>query len=266
MSDIPVGTDFLSWLLQNEQRMDWQLFSDPWDQMQRKHNPFRDEQIDAILQGADILEERMHTVLDLGCGPGILGRRIHEKRPNIGYFGADGDPLMLAALRNLFPSPVRHSLLVDIRSHGWLHQYRSSFDAVVSLTALHWLTKPQLVQLYAAVFDTLKPGGLIVIGDPYIPEPLSDRKELIAFQEQYSSSETGMTWDDFWAAFYEKYPIKNMRASFQDSRYGGDLFQGSDDGYPILFYLDSLKKTGFLCPSVLWKKGLRVVYQGKKPS
>jgi SAM-dependent methyltransferase len=266
MQNLPVCDNLLSWLQKHGQHVDWQLFSDPWDQMQRKHNPFRDEQIEAILSGAGIAEDEMHTVLDLGCGPGILGRRIHSKRPHIEYYGVDGDPLMLAAMQYLLPSPHMHPLLVDLRSHGWLLQYQNNFDAVVSLTALHWLTKTQLEQLYRAMLAVLKPGGRLVIGDPYLPESTSDRKESLRLQERYRSSETGMTWDEFWAAFYDRYPINEIRAAYQDACFGGDLFQGSDDGYPISFYLNSLGKAGYIEPSVYWTKGLRVVYRGIKPS
>jgi len=38
-------------------------------------------------------------------------------------------------------------------------------DAVVSTTALHWLSAEELPGLYAAVFGLLKPGGLLLNGD-----------------------------------------------------------------------------------------------------
>jgi len=265
MQNTPIGENLLSWLQMYDKLVDWQLFSDPWDQMQRKHNPFRDEQIEAILSGVGIAEVEIHTVLDLGCGPGILGRRIHSKRPHIEYYGVDGDPLMLAAMQHLLPGPHVHPLLVDLKSHGWLLGYPNTFDAVVSLTALHWLTKLQLEQLYRAMLAVLKPGGKLVIGDPYLPESSSDRTELLDLQEQHLSSQTGMTWDEFWTAFYYRYPIREMRAAYQNSRFGGDLFRGSDDGYPISFYLNSLGKAGYINSSVHWSRGLRVVYRGIKP-
>jgi len=265
MRGLPDQLNLLSWLKANEQQLDWHLFADPWDQMQRKHNPFRDEQIDVILKGACILSEEVHHVLDLGCGPGILGRRIHSLRPQVVYFGADGDPLMLTAMEHLLLRTSTHPLLVDIRSRDWLQTYQNYFDAAVSLTALHWLTKVQLAQLYRAVFSALKPGGRLVVGDPFLPDSPSDRKRLHDLQEQYSLREAGMTWDQFWTSFYKRYPIKEMRASHQETFYGGDLFEGSDDGYPISFYLESLQETGFMSPSIIWTRGLRVVYQAEKP-
>jgi SAM-dependent methyltransferase len=266
MESIPASQNLLSWLREHDQHVEWQLFAAPWDHMQREHNPFRDEQIEAILSGAGIAGDEIHAILDLGCGPGILGRQILSRRPTIEYYGADGDPLLLAAMQHLLPSSHVHPLLVDLRSHGWLLRYQNTFDAVVSLTALHWLTTQQLEQLYKAMHHVLKPGGRLVIGDPYLPESPSDRKKLLDLQEQYRSVETGMTWDEFWDAFYDTYPIREMKAAYQDSRFCGTLFQGSDDGYPISFYLKSLEKTGYMDSSIYWKKGLRVVYGGTKPN
>lgn len=265
MKTLPDAINLLSWLKQNDHNLDWQLFADPWDQMQRKHNPFRDEQIDSILKAARISDEEVHAVLDLGCGPGILGRRIHSLRASITYLGADGDPLMLTAMKHLLVNSSMQPLLVDIRSQGWLQGYQNYFDAVISLTALHWLTRVQLIQLYKAIHFALKPSGRLVVGDPFLPDSPSDQKNLHDLQEQYSSLEAGMTWDQFWAAFYERYPIKEIRAAHQDTCYGGDLFKGSDDGYPISFYLESLEEAGFTSPSIIWQKGLRAVYYGKKP-
>jgi SAM-dependent methyltransferase len=172
---------------------------------------------------------------------------------------------MLTAMQHLLLSTSTHPLLVDIRSRDWLQMYQNHFDTVVSLTALHWLTKVQLAQLYRAVLSALKPGGRLVVGDPFLPDSPSDRKHLHDLQEQYSLREAGMTWDQFWTSFYEIYPIKEMRASHQEACCGGDLFGGSDDGYPISFYLESVLEAGFLPPSIIWKKGLRVVYQAEKP-
>jgi trans-aconitate methyltransferase len=83
--------NFETWLEENDQLIDWNLFSLPWDSMQLKHNPFRQEQIEAILHSSGVLHKESPIVLDLGCGPGILGRHILNKRPKAQYFGIDGD-------------------------------------------------------------------------------------------------------------------------------------------------------------------------------
>src|SRR5271157_1179371 len=80
---------FDRWPKENKMLVDWNLFSAPWDAMQLKHNPFRQEQIEAILTSSGILEKESPIVLDLGCGPGILGRQFIHQKPLTRYFGAD---------------------------------------------------------------------------------------------------------------------------------------------------------------------------------
>ena len=43
-------------------------------------------------------------------------------------------------------------------------------DAAVSTTALHWLTQPALVALYAELAQLLRPGGLVLNGDHLIED------------------------------------------------------------------------------------------------
>jgi 2-polyprenyl-3-methyl-5-hydroxy-6-metoxy-1,4-benzoquinol methylase len=71
---------FDRWLKENKMLVDWNLFSAPWDAMQLKHNPFRQEQIEAILTSSGILEKESPMVLDLGCGPGILRKAVYPSK------------------------------------------------------------------------------------------------------------------------------------------------------------------------------------------
>ena len=71
----------IHWLQINDSLIDWQMFVEPWDSMQLRHNPFRNEQIAAIIKSAGIEHVESPEVLDLGCGPGVLGRHILKLKP-----------------------------------------------------------------------------------------------------------------------------------------------------------------------------------------
>jgi SAM-dependent methyltransferase len=260
----PKTMDFITWLKENDSLIDWQLFDDPWDAMQRRHNQFRDDQIDFILRASGLLEIQAARILDLGCGPGILGRRALLNRANAEYFGVDGDPLMLAAMQHLVPGSNVHPLQIDLRKTGWVLQYQAQFDAVISLTALHWLSQNHLKQLYRAIYSVLKPGGHLVIGDPYLPFEPTEKDQLKAFQDERIALEKGITWDDFWKAFFERYPIKDAYTEYHRSLGYQEPFEGSDDGYPITFYENALTEAGFSSVTTYWKSGLRIVYGGSK--
>jgi SAM-dependent methyltransferase len=254
-----------SWLLQNEDQIDWQYFASPWDEMQRRHNPFRDEQLENMLYASDLLQHQAPSVLDLGCGPGAIGSMLSRLHPLAKYHGSDGDPLMLSALRRLLPRFRAHSLKIDLRATEWSSEFHNKFDSVTSLTALHWLPKSDLERLYRVVFSTLRPGGTFVVGDPYCPEDPVERERLQAYQNARIATRSGQTWSEFWDAFFERYPIKELYTTYHQAVGYQEPFQGSDDGYPLSFHTASLSKIGFEHVTVFWKCGLRAVYGGTKP-
>jgi SAM-dependent methyltransferase len=257
--------DLIEWIETNDRLVDWGFFAEPWDSMQLRHNPFRTEQIDAMLSGSGILDKEQAYVLDLGCGPGILGRCINNARPNAHYVGVDGDPLMLAAARHLLTGVDIQTQLVDLRGAEWTKGLANHFDSVVSLTALHWLSQVHQRVLYEAVFQMLKPGGTFMIGDPYQPEDLGDKRKLQSQQEQLIDKQDGRTWTEFWESFFEKYPVQEIYVDYHKSKGYQEPFEGSEEGYPLSFQMKALQDAGFAPTTVYWKEGLRAVYGGTKP-
>jgi len=254
------------WLQANDTHVDWSLFEEPWDLMQLRHNPFRTEQIQSLLSASGVLQMDHPAILDLGCGPGILGKLILKQRPTAHYVGADSDPLMLTAMRHLVEGTNVQSVLVDLRDDSWTRAVDGPFDSVVSLTALHWLSQAHQKDLYSDVFSVLKDGGSFVVGDPFLPEDPDERELLSQLQERRIQRGQGQTWDEFWNAFYVRYPIRQIRADYHESRGDPGLFEGTDDGYPLAFQTKALQEAGFINPTVFWKDGLRAVYGAMKPA
>jgi len=256
--------NFDVWLKKNEALIDWNLFSLPWDMMQLKYNPFRQEQIEAILHSSGVLDLESPVVLDLGCGPGILGKRIAIERPMLQYSGVDVDPLMLSAMQHLLVGIQIRALQIDLRKTEWSHGFRGHFDSVVSLTALHWLSQEHQKQTYKAAYDVLKPGGTFIVGDPYQPEDAEQRKLLETLHNELASKQTGLTWEEFWKGFFEAYPIKEMYTEYHKQQGYQIPFEGSDDGYFLSTHLKALREAGFNTVAVFWKEDLRAVYGGTK--
>ncbi len=255
---------FDQWLNENDARIDWTLFSSPWDAMQLRHNPFRQEQIKAVLSSSRVFEKESPIVLDLGCGPGVLGRLVIDEKPSAQYYGVDGDPLMLAAMRHLVHGKHVHAVQLDLRKTGWSRKLVGQFDSVVSLTALHWLSLEHQKQTYLAAFDVLKPGGTFIVGDPYQPKNLEERKKLETLHEERASTQYGETWEEFWEGFFDTYPIKQLYTEYHTEKGYQIPFEGSDDGYPLSSHLKALREVGFGSVSVFWKADLRAVYGGTK--
>ena len=108
--------------------------------------------------------------------------------PETEVYGIDFDPVLLPlAQQRLRPYQTRARLiLADLRSEDWRAQVPASVDAVISATALHWLTEVQLANLYRQLSALLRSGGL---SSTPTMLPVSSRKC------KSSGSRTGMRCD-----------------------------------------------------------------------
>jgi SAM-dependent methyltransferase len=91
------------------------------------------------------------TILDLGCGDGQLTQRIASTGASV--IGVDTSPEMVAAARS-------RGVQADEASAESLPYPESSFDAVFSNAALHWVRDQDAMM--AQVRRVLKPGGRFV--------------------------------------------------------------------------------------------------------
>lgn len=90
------------------------------------------------------------AILDLGCGDGVLTRRIADAGADV--LGVDSSAAMLAA--------ARERGLQVAQADGQALAFDARFDAVFSNAALHWM--PDQAAVAAGVFRALKPGGRYV--------------------------------------------------------------------------------------------------------
>lgn len=104
--------------------------------------------------GAGVMEwlapEPGEAVLDLGCGDGVLTRKLAETGAAV--IGVDASAALVAAARD-------RGLDVQVMD-GQALELDRCFDAVFSNAALHWMTDPDAV--IRGVHAHLKPGGRFV--------------------------------------------------------------------------------------------------------
>ena len=100
-----------------------------------------------------LLEPRAgERILDLGCGPGQLTKKISESGAQV--VGVDSSPSMIGQARQNFPE------LKFVLQDAAAMTFDNEFDAVFSNAALHWMLDPAAV--VKAVAKALKPGGRFV--------------------------------------------------------------------------------------------------------
>jgi tRNA (cmo5U34)-methyltransferase len=125
--------------------------------------PFAAEQADIMMRFIRTAVPKVKTLLDLGCGDGILGRTILSGYPAATGVFLDFSEAMIAAARKKCGSRCEF-ITADFGNKGWTEFVREKrpFDLVVSGFAIHHQPDPRKKELYREVFDLLRPGGVFL--------------------------------------------------------------------------------------------------------
>jgi SAM-dependent methyltransferase len=110
------------------------------------------------------------TIVDLGCGPGLLLRDLGARYPLATLYGYDVTPAMIAHGRQLSFASARPTLAVHDVATGPLPHATGSVDLVSMASVLHVLDEP--FPVLAEIRRVLTPRGVFLLQD-WIPQPLS---------------------------------------------------------------------------------------------
>lgn len=128
----------------------------------RDYGPIHDAVISLIADGS--------SVLDVACGPGLLCRKIKERRPATEVLGVDFSRVTVTHCQERDRSLGVHYRHLDIR-HA-LPTLGRQFDVVCMCEILEHLEQPESVVTDA--MGRLKPGGRFILTCPHdddIPDP-----------------------------------------------------------------------------------------------
>ncbi len=106
----------------------------------------------------EALPEQVERFLDLGTGDGRLLVAIRERHPGARAVGLDASEPMLGRAAERFDGDP----LVELRPHdlGLSLGDAGPVDAVVSGLTIHHLTDDRKRELFAEIYDLLRPGGV----------------------------------------------------------------------------------------------------------
>ncbi|MGD0701500.1 MAG: class I SAM-dependent methyltransferase [Trebonia sp.] len=237
-----------------------------WDRQQEVYLPDREDRFTALIDAVQASAGRPDPlVLDLGCGPGSLAVRLLDRLPEATVVGVDADPVTLALGRAAYDDlPGLRFIGLDLREPGWAAQLGlpdgRQVDAVVSTTALHWLSATELRELYATLAEVLRPGGVFLDGDHFREDqassPVLDRLGRVLeereAQRRYPDGHAGRAED--WEQWWRSVAADPALAEAAAERASGHVHHGVE-GSQLATHTGALRAAGFAEVGTLWQRG-----------
>ena len=246
--------------------LNWHEWIQRWDRQQSGYLPDREQRFTAMLDVLEALLPEKFVALDLACGPGSISQRLVQRFPQARCVAVDFDPvLLLLGQKELGDMQGRLRWVeVDLRDPAWHTQLgEEHVDAVLSTTALHWLTPSTLVQVYHRLGKLVRPGGVFLNGDEFefglhmptfrkvdefVPERVT--RDIAA----HSDTEG---WSEWWENLKREPGMDDLFAERQRRIIDG----AHHDSHPIAeLHEAALRDAGFREVGVIWQHlGNRVV-------
>jgi 2-polyprenyl-3-methyl-5-hydroxy-6-metoxy-1,4-benzoquinol methylase len=153
------------------------------------------------------------TVLDLGCGPGDICRRLARALPDCEIHGIDASPAMLDLA---IADTKHHALSGRIGYHlGYLPDTqlpRRHYDAVISNSLLHHLKDP--AGLWQSVQQFARPGAPVFVMDLRRPASRAAASQLV---DKYACGEPELLQRDFYNSLLAAYRPQEVRLQLEQS-------------------------------------------------
>lgn len=193
-----------------------------WDRQQELYAPGREARLAALLDVAEAVVGPRPLVVDLGCGPGSLTRRLLARAPGARAVAVDHDPVLLALARATFGDDTRVRVVdADLRQPGWAGALGGDRpDAVLAMAVTHYLPEAGLRRLYADCARLLRPGGLLANVDRMPLDHLPTVGAALAAHERAAtlSGDAGVAgWEAWWAQVAQDPALADARRS-RDAR------------------------------------------------
>lgn len=236
---------------------DWHAWQRSWDAQQAGYMPDREARFTAMLDAVEVACGSSPWVLDLACGTGSITRRLLERLPKATSVAVDLDPALLRIARGTFEGDERVRVVqADLNDPAWTEKLGDQpFDAVLTATALHWLSPDRLRVLYGEIASLLRPGGLFCNADHMPDDGLPGLMgDLVRWNEERSAklfaAGEAHSWQGWWE--HARSAPELADAIAERDRLFGTGGHG-DHLPPASVHLGHLREAGFTEVGLIWR-------------
>ncbi|UNT00692.1 class I SAM-dependent methyltransferase [Streptomyces tubbatahanensis] len=238
--------------------IDWQAWQTSWDRQQEWYMPDREERFRVMLEVVEAVAGPKPVVLDLACGPGSITARLLERLPGARSTALDLDPVLLSVAQGTFRDEHRVEFVTaDLTDPRWPDALpRRPYDAVVTATALHWLTADALRVAYGRIAEVLREGGVFLnadhMRDDEAPRLNAALETHHAARKERELAAGAQDWRAWWTSVAQDPALAEQARRrfdlFGDPRQpkpGGDGRIREDRPVTTAWHLEALREAGF---------------------
>jgi SAM-dependent methyltransferase len=249
--------------LEGSDIVDWEAWQQRWDRQQEVYLPDREERFAAMLDVVEAARGAEPKVLDLAGGTGSISRRVLARFPKATAVVLDVDPALLAIAAGSFEGDERVTIRtanLDDSSWAAVAGEPASFDAVLTATALHWLTPERLRAVYAEAGGLLRAGGVFANADHLADDGLPGLNEALARLHQsrieHRRDDGQWDWGRWWEELAAEPEMAELVARRNEHFAAAPTSSHTRSHLPSSWHLDALRAAGYEQAGLAWR-GLR---------
>jgi SAM-dependent methyltransferase len=198
-------------------------------------------------------------VLDLGCGPGDVGRAVRARFPMSRIDCLDRDVFLISMCiaTNRREGVTGQTFVRDLWDADWSNGLERDYDVVATANALHWLDERRVGELGIDVFRLLRPGGVFLLVEPACSEP----KFGAGFCE-WKSRQPSRYSREHWERFRSR---ANDILGYDHTKLLGSRNSHLDEDMSVSGWIQVLRNAGFASIDVLLRDADEVMLAAVKP-
>jgi SAM-dependent methyltransferase len=228
-----------------------------WEEQQSAYVAHRENRFEVMLDVLRLHAPEKLTVLDLACGPGSIADRVLARLPDSRVVATDYDPVLARLATTILAEYGGRAAVIDadLATPGWAGAFTQwRFDAVLTSTALHWLSPAQLLDLYTELARLLPPGAVLLNADhlrfgtgrPTLRE-ISAAHDAQVRKTAFAGG--ALTWEQWWALAEELPELAELLPE-RERRFADRPPQPLA---PLGFHLAALRTAGFSEVGTAWQ-------------